>query len=85
MRVLFTAMKNHAVENPSDTAKFVQAIGGSTVTFEKDNNLAQCSAAVLAGGLRYTCHFEAAPGGFDWTNSSDSVQAELHEARIAND
>jgi hypothetical protein len=82
---LFTAMKNHAQENPqSETAKFVQAIGGSTVTFEKDGDLAQCTGAVLAGGVQYTCHFEVKPGGFDWTMSSDSVQAELHEAlRVA--
>jgi hypothetical protein len=81
---LFTAMKNHAETANSETAKYIQAVGGSTVTFEKDGDLAQCSAAVLAGGLRYTCRFDVQPGGFDWTNSSDSVQAELHEAlRVA--
>jgi len=77
---LFVAMKNHAIENPGATVKLVEAIGGSTVTFEKDGNLARCSAAVLAGGLRYTCELDVKPGGLEWTSSSDAVQAELFEA-----
>lgn len=81
---LFTAMKNHAQGTPSDTMSYVQAVGGSTVTYENDGVLAQCTGAVLAGGVRYTCRFAVKPGGFDWTMSSDSVQAELHEAlRVA--
>lgn len=81
---LFAAMKKHAETANSETATYVQAVGGSSVTFEKDGNLAQCTGAVLMGGVKYTCHFDVEPGGFDWTNSSDSVQAELHEAlRVA--
>jgi hypothetical protein len=81
---LFAAMKAHAETANSETAKYIQAVGGSTVTFEKDGDLAQCSGAVLMGGVQYTCHFDVQPGGFEWTNSSDSVQAELHEAlRVA--
>lgn len=81
---LFAAMKEHAETANSETAKYIQAVGGSTVTFEKDGDLVQCTGAVLAGGVKYTCRFDVQPGGFDWTNSSDSVQAELHEAlRVA--
>lgn len=77
---LFAAMKAYALANPSDTAHFVQAVGGSTVTFESNGNLAQCTGAVLMGGVKYTCRLDVKPGGFEWTSSSDSVQAELYDA-----
>lgn len=82
---LFAAMKTHAKSGGSNPGvTYVEAASGSTVTFEREAGLAQCTAAVIARGVQYSCHFRAAAGGFDWTSSSDSVQAELHEAlRVA--